>query len=285
MNSKIYILLPVHNRKEITRNFVVSLVAQTYLDFHLVLIDDGSTDGTAEMVREYVPSVTVLRGTGDWWWAGSLQQGLSWLQKNSLKPSDIVLMTNDDAEIDSDFLKNGCEVLKPGMLLQATVYDNLTREILDVGMVYEDDKMLFRPPKQGEPVNCLTTNGLFMRWDSLQLIGGFHPHLLPHYLSDYEFTMRAHLKGFNLFVSPDIKLYWHQGTTGYREIEEPSLMLFLRKFFSKKAADNPLYWTSFVFLSSHLRYLPMHLIIIWKRALINIVKQRLRMRSLKHKRV
>ena len=48
---KIYILLPVHNRREVTRGFVECLAAQTFSDYHLVLIDDGSTDGTAEMVQ------------------------------------------------------------------------------------------------------------------------------------------------------------------------------------------------------------------------------------------
>ena len=73
MKNKIYILLPVHNRKEITRGFVECLKAQTFQDYRLVLIDDGSNDGTADMVKESIPSVTVLRGIGDWWWAGSLQ--------------------------------------------------------------------------------------------------------------------------------------------------------------------------------------------------------------------
>jgi GT2 family glycosyltransferase len=285
MNSKVYILMPVHNRKEVTLGFVKCLTAQTYSDFHLVLIDDGSTDGTAEMVKKYIPSVTVLRGKGEWWWAGSLQQGLNWLKKNPPMPSDVVLMTNDDAEIPPDFIDKGCALLKPGVLMQATICDETTREILDIGVVYEDQKMLFRAPRLGEPVNCLTTNGLFMRWQDLQVVGGFYPRLLPHYLSDYEFTMRAHKKGLCLLVSPNLKLYWNRGTTGFREIEEDNLLPFLRKFFSKKAAGNPVYWTTFVFLVSPIKYLPLHLAKIWAGALYSIVKQMLWMLSPKHKRV
>lgn len=282
---KVYILLPVHNRKEITRGFIECLAAQTFSDYHLVLIDDGSTDGTAEMVKEYIPSATVLRGKGDWWWAGSLQQGLNWLKKNPTLPSDIILMTNDDAEIPPDFIETGCALLKPGMLMQATVCDDATREVLDIGVVYEDNKMRFRAPRLGEPVNCLTTNGLFMRWQDLQIVGGFYPRLLPHYLSDYEFTMRAHKKGLSLLASPDLKLYWNRETTGFRKIEEDNLRHFLRKFFSKKATGNPVYWSTFVFLVSPMKSLPLHLAKIWKDALFSIVKQMLRMLSTKHKRV
>jgi len=285
MNEKVFILLPVHNRRAITEKFVDCLAAQTYLNYHLILIDDGSTDGTSEMVRSRIGNLTVLTGKGDWWWAGSLQQGIDWLKDKTLCDDDIVLMINDDVEIFTDFIATGCALLNHGMLLQATVYDDTTREILDIGVVYEYKKMLFRMPKPGEPVNCLTTNGLFMRWRDLQIIGGFHPKLLPHYLSDYEFTMRAHKKGFRLVVAPELKLFWNRKTTGFRRIEERNLLPFLRKFFSKKAAGNPLYWTTFLFLSSPARYLPIHLVKIWKGSLGAIVKQRQRMHSIKRKQI
>lgn len=61
---KIYILLPVHNRCELTRHFIECLKSQTYQNFHLVLIDDGSTDGTSEMVLSNLDTVTVVRGNG-----------------------------------------------------------------------------------------------------------------------------------------------------------------------------------------------------------------------------
>lgn len=280
---KVYILLPVHNRKEITLGFIECLIAQTFPNYHLVLIDDGSTDGTEEMVQATIKDVTVLKGKGDWWWAGSLQQGIDWLKDNAIKSDDVVLMINDDVEIPSDFIEAGCALLKPGMLMQATICDDATREVLDIGMVYEDRNMLFRAPRLREPINCLTTNGLFIRWQDLQAVGGFYPRLLPHYLSDYEFTMRAYKKGLNLLASPDLKLYWNRETTGFRIIEEDGLLSFLRKFFSKKAAGNPVYWTTFVFLVSPMKYLPFHLAKIWKGALFSIVKQMLRILSSKHK--
>ena len=268
---KVYILLPVHNRKEITRGFIKCLTAQTSSNYHLVLIDDGSTDGTAEMVKEYIPSATVLRGKGDWWWAGSLQQGLDWLKDNATNDDDIVLMINDDVEIPPDFIETGGALSKPGVLMQATLCDDITREVVDSGVVYEEQKMLFRAPKPGEAVNCLNTNGLFVRWQDLQIVGGFHPYLLPHYLSDYEFTMRAYKKGLTLSVSPDIKLYWSQGTTGFHLIEEDDLLPFLKKTFSKKSAGNPVYWTMFVFLNSSIKNMPSHLIKIWMSTLRKIL--------------
>ena len=111
MKKCIYILLPVHNRREITRDFIDCLVSQTWQHYHLVLIDDGSTDGTEQMVRERIDNLTVIRGNGDWWWAGSLQQGVNFLKNKGLSPDDYVLIANDDVVFGKDFLSKGISIL------------------------------------------------------------------------------------------------------------------------------------------------------------------------------
>ena len=78
----IYVILPVHNRKKITESFIQNLVEQTYKDFKLILVDDGSQDGTSEMVLSYISSSVVISGKGDWWWGGSLQQAYKWIKIN-----------------------------------------------------------------------------------------------------------------------------------------------------------------------------------------------------------
>ncbi len=272
--ATIYILLPVHNRREITRGFAECLKRQTFRDFHLLLIDDGSTDGTAEMVKEYIPDATVLRGQGDWWWAGSLQQGLDWVRARAPAPDDVVLMMNDDIAIDDDFLEVGLRILRhrPHTLLQATICDDKTRELLDAGMAYDDRTMRFHPARSAEEINCLTTNGLFARWADLDAVGGFHPRLLPHYLSDYEFTIRAGRKGLRLAVSPEITVWWNKETTGLRTFDERDFGAFLSRYFSRKSALNPLYLTSFSLLVGRVHHIPLHMVKIWGAALRQVFR-------------
>ena len=50
-----YVVTAVHNRYNITKRFIEQLLEQTYKEFVLVLIDDGSTDNTAEMVKALMP--------------------------------------------------------------------------------------------------------------------------------------------------------------------------------------------------------------------------------------
>lgn len=50
--KKISVIVPVYNSIECLEKCVRSLCAQTYANLEILLIDDGSTDGTAELVEE-----------------------------------------------------------------------------------------------------------------------------------------------------------------------------------------------------------------------------------------
>lgn len=52
-NYKISVIVPVYNVKEYIDETIKSIYNQTLKDFELILIDDGSTDGTYEMLKEY----------------------------------------------------------------------------------------------------------------------------------------------------------------------------------------------------------------------------------------
>jgi glycosyltransferase involved in cell wall biosynthesis len=51
MASKVSVLIPTYNRKVYLRKTLESVFAQTYKDYEVVIVDDGSTDGTEEMIR------------------------------------------------------------------------------------------------------------------------------------------------------------------------------------------------------------------------------------------
>ena len=52
-NSKVTIIIPVYNNECFLHKCIDSLLAQTYTDFELLLIDDGSTDGSGRICDEY----------------------------------------------------------------------------------------------------------------------------------------------------------------------------------------------------------------------------------------
>src|SRR5919112_584138 len=56
------IVTPVFNKREMLREAVLSAVGQSYREFELILIDDGSTDGSLESVADIDdPRLRILR--------------------------------------------------------------------------------------------------------------------------------------------------------------------------------------------------------------------------------
>lgn len=281
-----YILLPVHNRRAITEKFIDCLVAQTYTNYHLILIDDGSSDSTDEMVRAKVSKLTVIRGQGDWWWAGSLQQGIDWLKRNGVEDKDIVVFMNDDVTFEQDFLQVAVSLLNQqvGMLLPQVV-NKKTGLVEETGVEADLKKLTFRPATSPDAINCLPTRGLFMRMSELRKVGDFYPRLLPHYLSDYEFTIRANRMGVHLMTSPKLLISFDKETTGFRNFEGLSIAEFTRRYFSIKSVKNPVYWTAFILLTSPKLFMPWNILRIWLSAAKAILGQVTSTIALRKKRV
>jgi len=248
---QLYILLPVHNRREITLRFVAALAFQTWRDFRLILIDDGSTDGTATAVKALLPTAEVITGNGNWWWAGSLEQGCQYLRRNGVADDDILLLMNDDVAIGPDFLARAREELA-GMtdtLMLARQIDADTGKEFDYGGGIKVDlkELRFAAAASPKEINCLPTRGLFLRWRDMVRAGGFRAHRLPHYLSDYEFTLRAGKKGLQLRVAQSVSLGVHTAQSG-RSLSNLYHSSRVRRFgliFSRRFKDNPLTWSIF----------------------------------------
>ena len=261
----IYVLLPVHNRKDITGRFVDCLLKQTYHNYHLLLIDDGSTDGTAEMVRDRVEHLTIIEGNGNWWWAGSLQQGYNWLRSNRVNGDDVVLIMNDDTTFEKDFLAIGIEILGKysNTLLGAQAYGLQSKRLTDSGVHVDWKRFGFRQAQNREEINCLSTRGLFLYGHDFLRLGGFFPMLLPHYASDYEFTMRAHRRGMKLITDPSLRLNEDEQTTGQHVFESTSTRSHMKEVFSKRSVRNPIYATNLILLACPWRWKAKNIFRIW----------------------
>ena len=88
----IIVLIPIHNRIDFTRSCLTSLKNQKFKDFQIIIVDDGSTDGSSEMLRDEFPEVKVINGDGNWWWTKSINVGIR--DSIDLNPDYYLLLNN-----------------------------------------------------------------------------------------------------------------------------------------------------------------------------------------------
>ena len=55
MNCELSIIVPVYNTAQYLPQCIESILKQSFKNWELILIDDGSTDGSAEICEEWAP--------------------------------------------------------------------------------------------------------------------------------------------------------------------------------------------------------------------------------------
>jgi GT2 family glycosyltransferase len=215
--QSVYVLIPVHNRLSFTECVIECLRRQEGNSrIIIVIIDDGSTDGTADYLAAQADVVT-LKGDGTLFWGGAIQMGLDYAL-GCCERDDYILFLNDDTQFVPGYVetlvnssrRNGDAVV--GSVVRE---DGEVPALVSIGARIDLDRILIRDilsglsPEQIADLDefyfpdALSGRGTLFPSRYFREFGTLVPHLLPHYFADYEITMRFKRKGVPLVVARD----------------------------------------------------------------------------------
>lgn len=210
---RIIALTTCHNRREFTLRSLQSLTKQ-YLpkDYYLEIcvVDDGSSDGTGDAIREKFPEVKIIEGTGNLYWAGGMLFG--WNRYVKKRNFDFLFVFNDDIELNENALKkliSTSEIIsEKGNLSHVVVgalKDHQTNKLSYGGLIQDNS---FRPLRFKKVIprnfiqecDTLNMNAALIRNDAIKL-NGFLAKEFVHTLADYDFGLRLKKKGGSILLA------------------------------------------------------------------------------------
>ena len=139
---RLAIVTPVHNRRETTLRCLRCLYAAERegpdftLSLEIVVVDDGSTDGSSAAIAAEFPDVTLLAGDGNLLYAGGVNLGLRHIRSTG---AQLVLIMNDDTFIQREALVELAKCLRanPNAIVGAVLAIDGTDELFQVDPRWE----------------------------------------------------------------------------------------------------------------------------------------------------
>ena len=108
--ESVYVIVPVHNRKNVTLKCLENLRLCGDLNrYNIVVVDDGSIDGTTEAIHSLYPEVAVLQGDGNLWWTGAIKKGMEYAYEQG---AEFFVWLNDDCYPQQDTINKLLNICK-----------------------------------------------------------------------------------------------------------------------------------------------------------------------------
>ncbi len=197
-----------------------SLRAQTHDNFEIIVVDNGSTDGSLEMLRRQYPGVRVLALEKNYGFVVACNRGAA------MTTADVLVMLNNDTEVEPQWLEALCRALEAHpeagsaaskmLLFDRRQVLHATGDILDEAFmpqnrgVWEEDKGQYDEDRW---VFGACGGAAAYRRQAWDQVGGFDERLFM-YLEDVDLAWRLQAAGWKCIYVPDARVYHHLSATG-----------------------------------------------------------------------
>lgn len=225
------IITPVYNNLFYTQQCLKSLYdlepSWNSPDYNIdiVIVDDGSTDGTSDWIKENYPKVHIVYGDGNLWWSGGINKGVKYALDEL--NADYTLWWNNDVVPKDNYFPILFKILKQNsndVIIGSAIKFKVRNTGYGLGGIFnpvngyrgyirkkELDKDTLQIPIE---VDWLPGMGTTIHRCVYEKIGYCDEVLFPQYHGDSDFTLRAKKVGFKLLVFPELIIFNDNSNTG-----------------------------------------------------------------------
>jgi GT2 family glycosyltransferase len=227
---KIEIVTPVHNRREETLQCLRS-IARAYSDglkLHVIVVDDGSTDGTAEAIAAHFPDVEIVKGDGNLWYTAGTNRAIEAALRHD---PDYILAINNDSIFDPACISNmvSCGENFPHSVVGALLLNWETpHKVFQVAPKWDLSRGGYRQwfrqtvwtvPNSPFEVELIVGNCVLYPAAAVREAGLMDEKRLPQF-GDAEYTPRMKRLGWRLLIEPRARVFCKPNDllTGFRRL-------------------------------------------------------------------
>lgn len=210
---KIAVAMTCHNRRNTTLACLRALFNSSGPDIASIdvyLVDDGSTDGSAQAIKTAYPNVTVLSGAGDLYWSRGTRAAVA---EALTRPYDYFLLLNDDTTLYKDAVRTlvrteqsiRASCGRPS-IVTGSVQDPVTGSITYGGLRRASPWRPTRwnlvvPTDKPERVDTMNGNAVLIPREVIDRVGNLDERYV-HGMGDLDYGLRAQRLGYAVYAGP-----------------------------------------------------------------------------------
>jgi len=204
---KVAILLTCHNRRDLTRRLMDSLaisLREAAWEYQIFANDDGSTDGTNEIIKAAIEGSIVINGSGDDYWNGGMNRAWKTAKGQGFENflwlnDDVVLFPDAIPLLEEEVEATGHSELVVGAVRDSSGIDRTYGRVAMQGpnIIGNISYRVMSEMERNLPANTMHGNCVFVPKVAFDELGMLDPYF-KHQMGDFDYGVRACQKGIGI---------------------------------------------------------------------------------------
>lgn len=241
----VYVVIVNWNGEKVLKPCLESIINTNYPNFKIIVVDNGSVDGSVGMVRKNFERVTLIENEKNLGVAKARNMGIKYAIEEGA--SYIFMLDNDTKVMDENWLTKLVKVAEEnfgvGIVGCRLVYPNgvVQNSAAVITIERPGGTPCHRPSDKLKDVDIVVGGVSLIKREVVQKIGLLDESFSPAYFEDTDYCFRAKKAGYRVVCTSKVTII-HYGGVAIRKLSKPYYYFLHRNRLRFMLLNFPLWW-------------------------------------------